>query len=600
MQVRFVAAPWAVVLVCSAVICGAEPAANQRFDELAERFRDQAAALTPVASTRLGDHRFDGALDDYSQIGRNRSVRFAERMIGDLKSIDRTGLSRDRQVDLALLRHELDRRIWEIQSLQQWAWNPLEATALAGSAIYNLLARDFAPEPERLQHVAERLEAFPRFFDQVRAGLDPARVPRVHAETAVSQNRGLHRMLSERIEPRVTSLDADGQKRLRHAIRIASAAIEEQQRWLEQTVVPRAKGDFRLGARLYDRKLAFTLFSPLSRSEIERRASERVVQLHQQMYEIACTIYRQHFPLTKFPDRPSDAYRRAIIRAGLERACAEVPPADEVVPAARIALKRAREFVEQKQLVTLFPDPLDIIVMPEFEQGVTLAYCDAPGPLDVGQKTFYAVSPIPADWTNDQTRSFLREYNTRSLHVLTMHEAMPGHYVQLSHSNRAHGTIRQILQSGVFIEGWAEYSEWMMCEAGFLNNDPLLKLVTLKWYLRQTTNAILDSAVHTRDMSREEALRLLVEDAFQEEREAVAKWKRAQLTSAQMCEYFVGYTEVSRIRREAESRLGDRFDLRTFHDRLLRHGSPPPQFVRALLFDLPISTGEPALNTRRP
>ena len=181
--------------------------------------------------------------------------------------------------------------------------------------------------------------------------------------------------------------------------------------------------------------------------------------------------------------------------------------------------------------------------------------------------------------------SFLREYNDRSLHNLTIHEAMPGHFVQLAHANRYPGKLRAVLCSGVFIEGWAVYTETMMCDQGFLDNDPLMRLIVLKWLLRVTTNALMDQAMHADGMTRDEAMRLMVEEGFQEEREAAAKWVRAQLTSAQLSTYFVGRMQMMDLRREAEQRWGQRFDLKTYHDRVISFGSPSVRFVRALLFD---------------
>ncbi len=189
------------------------------------------------------------------------------------------------------------------------------------------------------------------------------------------------------------------------------------------------------------------------------------------------------------------------------------------------------------------------------------------------------------DWTPEQVRSFLREYNLRSLHNLTVHEAMPGHFLQRAHSNRYPGKLRAVLSSGVFIEGWAVYTEMMMVEQGFLDKDPLMRLIVLKWYLRDITNAMLDQAVHTEGMTRAEAMQLLVEDAFQEEREAAGKWTRARLTSAQLSTYFVGYLEHDDLRREVEEAWGDQFHLKKYHDKVLSFGSPPVQFVRALLLE---------------
>jgi uncharacterized protein (DUF885 family) len=184
--------------------------------------------------------------------------------------------------------------------------------------------------------------------------------------------------------------------------------------------------------------------------------------------------------------------------------------------------------------------------------------------------------------------SFLREYNTRSIGDLTIHEAMPGHYLQLMHANRYHSPLRAVLASGSFIEGWAVYAERMMVEQGFPDSDPLMRLIQLKWYLRTIGNAILDQAVHVDGMSREEAMRLMTHDTFQEEREASAKWVRAQLTAAQLSTYFVGVQEHLALREELRKKWGKTFTLKRYHDTILSFGSPPVRYVRELALDLPI------------
>jgi uncharacterized protein (DUF885 family) len=235
-------------------------------------------------------------------------------------------------------------------------------------------------------------------------------------------------------------------------------------------------------------------------------------------------------------------------------------------------------------------EPVDVIVMPEYARGVSIAFCDSPGPLDKNQKTFYAVAPLPEDWTPEQVRSFLREYNAYSLRELTIHEAMPGHYLQIAISNRFPSTLRAVLSSGPFVEGWAVYAERVMGDEGFLGGDPRMKLIQLKWYLRGVTNALIDQAIHVDGMSRDEAMKLMVEGGYQEEREAALKWVRAQLSSTQLSTYFVGYQEHADLRHAAEKRAGQGFDLRKYHEAVLAHGSPPVQFVRALVLDQPIPT----------
>jgi uncharacterized protein (DUF885 family) len=306
------------------------------------------------------------------------------------------------------------------------------------------------------------------------------------------------------------------------------------------------------------------------------------------MYEIATAVLKGRKGAPKTPEKPTASQQQQAIKAALEVAYTERPQRDAVLDTARATLVEATQFVRDKNIVAVPDEPLEIIVMPEFQQGVSLAYCDSPGPLEAGQKTFYAVSPIPAQWTRAQTDSYLREYNTRSIHNLTIHEAMPGHYLQLAHSNKYPSTLRKVLASGPFIEGWAVYTERVMADQGYMNGDPLMRLIQLKWYLRTIVNAMLDQAVHVDGISRDAAMKLMTESGFQEEREAAAKWTRAQLTSAQLPVYFVGAQEHIALRAEAEQRSGAAFSMREYHDRVLSFGSPPVRFARELLFDLPI------------
>ncbi len=579
-----------VFAFCSALAIGtvaaaAAATADQQFEQLAASYVDESPALAPVSATALGDHRFDSELDSVSEQARARKREFCQSYLQRLQAIDIASLSRTNQVDYSLLEHELAGAIWRIETLQEWAWNPLRYTALPGSAIYGLMARDFAPLEKRLGNVADRLEQFPRLFREIRATLDPARVPKIHAETAVKQNRGVLSILDNFVRPHLAGLAATQRNRLQQSMDAAKVVVEEHQQWLESELLPNANGSFRLGRELFDQKLAFTLKTPLTREQVRDRAERELVRVRDEMYGISQRVYQQEYPYTDFPAEPSAAYKQTIIRACLEMAYRDAPEADAIVETARQSLALTTAFARERQLITLPPDPVEIIIMPEFQRGVSLAYCDSPGPLDVGLKTFYAVAPLPEDWTEPQVASFLREYNVRSIHDLTMHEAMPGHFVQLAHANRYPGKLRALLASGPFIEGWAIYSERMMLDEGFLDFDPLMRLINLKWYLRGIGNAIIDQAIHTEGMTRDEAMRIMMEGTFQEEREAAAKWDRARLTTTQLSTYFVGAQEHFDMRREIEARWGDDFDLKTYHDKILSYGSPPVQYVRALVLD---------------
>jgi hypothetical protein len=227
------------------------------------------------------------------------------------------------------------------------------------------------------------------------------------------------------------------------------------------------------------------------------------------MYGIARSVLKDKPNPLQMPDSPSEAQQQKAIESALELAYAERPARDQVVNAAKQALVDATAFVRSKDLVTVPNDPVKVILMPEFQRGVAVAYCDSPGPLDKGLDTYFAISPIPDDWTKAQTDSFLREYNSRMIQLLTIHEAMPGHYLEGAHSAQFPSTLRAVLRSGLFAEGWAVYTERMMTDAGYDNGDPLFKLVQRKFYLRTIANAILDQGVHVDGMSREQAMRLM-------------------------------------------------------------------------------------------
>ncbi len=573
-------------LIGSAVLAAdqKEKSMDQAFRRLADSYINESPSLAPSSATTLGDHRFDRQLEQVTPAARQRQRDFCNRHLAQLKQIDRSQLSRDNQVDYQLLEHSLKGDLWSLDTLQEWAWNPIVYTQLTGGAIYGLMAREFAPVQERLASVTARLEQYPQLFSQIRETLDPSRVPPVHAETAIKQNRGVLSIIDNMVRPHLEKLSEADRSMLLKAITVTTDEVERHQKWLEAELLLKARGDARLGAKRFDDKLAFTLATGLTRTEIRERAEFELRRVRAEMYAIARTLQ----PDANLPETPTPDQQQQVIAAALEKANADIPPRDGVLDAARNSMKIATEFVRSRDLVTIPPDPLDIIVMPEFQRGVSVAYCDSPGPLEVGQKTFYAVAPLPTDWTDAQCTSFLREYNRRSIHNLTVHEAMPGHFLQLAFANRSPNRLRALLSSGVFIEGWAVYTEQMMSEEGFLDRDPLMRLVTLKWYLRVISNSILDQAVHVDGILREDAMRLMMHDTFQEEREAAGKWTRAQVTSTQLSTYFVGYQEHRDLRNAAQTAWGDTFSLKRYHDGTISFGSPPVRFVKALLLNQPI------------
>ncbi len=563
-------------------------AADAAFTDLSARALEGWFQLSPVSATQIGDHRFDGELDDLSEAGRARGLEFSQGILAELQALDVSALSRENQVDAAILRNQLQYDIWNAQTLQGWAWDPQLYSGLAGQAIYGLMAREFAPLPERLKSATARMQKIPALLAQARANLDPARVPKVHAETVARQNAGVLGIVDTFITPHLDQLDPADRQQAQTAIDGLKTAVAEHQKWLDETLVPNAKGEFRVGAEVYDQKLQFALLSSLSRAEIKQRAEAELVRVRGEMYAIAQQVLKDTAGAPELPDNPSPQQQQKAIEAALELAYAQHPARDQVVADARAALDRATAFVREHDLVTLPDAPVEIIEMPEFQRGVAVAYADSPGPLDKNLKTFYAVSPMPEDWTDAQVESFLREYNSRMIDLLSIHEGTPGHYLEGWHSAKFPSTLRAVLRSGMFAEGWAVYTEKMMADAGYLDNDPLFRLVQLKFYLRTIANAILDQGVHVDGWSREQAMDLMVNQTFQQESEAAGKWTRAQLTSAQLPTYFVGVQEHFDLRKAMEEKQGDAFNLKAYHDQVLSYGAPPVRFVRELMLDEPI------------
>jgi uncharacterized protein (DUF885 family) len=372
------------------------------------------------------------------------------------------------------------------------------------------------------------------------------------------------------------------------AVRSATAANAEHQRWIEKVLLPQAKGNFRVGPTIFDAELRFVLESPLDRTEIRRKAQAELKAVHQEMYQIARSVLASrpdspHLPAAASPDE----WHRTIV-AALDVAAADHPRREEFLDAARVALKNVTAFVRDRQVVTLTGDPVEVVPTPVFMRRPSPASCENPGPLDVGQRTFYDVSPVPNGWDSQHAESFLREYNSRAMLGLTIHEAVPGHYVQLAAANRNPSKLRALLESGSFVEGWAVYAERMMIDAGYGGNDPLMKLVNRKAYLRSVVNALIDQGIQAGNMTRAEAMKLLTYDAFQEQAEAAAKWERAELSDTQLSTYFVGVQEHFALQSEAKRRWGKAFSLKTYNDRVISYGSIPVRYVRALMFDLPI------------
>jgi uncharacterized protein (DUF885 family) len=423
--------------------------------------------------------------------------------------------------------------------------------------------------------LAGRLEGIPAIVAVARQRLGHA--ARIFTETAIQQNKGLIALIETELPARFAQVPAQ-KDRLTTAATRAAAALKDLQGFLEKDLLPRSDGSFRLGRPLFTRKLAFALGEDVDIDAVAAAARALLVQTQAEMVDTAKQIWADD-KLGKLPRLDTAEHKKAFVKQVLDHVARDRPTNQTILADAKTWLDKATAFVRDQNLVRVPDEPVAVIEMPEYKRGVAVAYCDSSGPLEATPQTFFAIAPTPSDWPRPRVDSFYREYNQAMLAELSIHEAMPGHYLQAMHNNQFPSKLRAVFASGPFVEGWAVYGEWVMAEHGF--GGPRVRLQREKMVLRLSANAILDHDIHAGTMDEKAALALMKNEAFQEDGEAVGKWKRARLSSAQLTTYFFGFSELLKLRRAAAAQPG--FSERAYHDRLLSWGSPAMKYVRQLV-----------------
>jgi uncharacterized protein (DUF885 family) len=567
------------VFLCAG--CGKGSGENREFEKLSKEFLDEYSRTNPVTATLLGDHRYDGELPDASPEAAAAEVKYMRDVRSRLDGIDVAGLSRDNRIDAQILRSTIDLIILYDEDIRPLEKNPMAYTDILGTSIYSLISKDFAPLDQRLDAAARRLERFPALIEQAMRNL--ANPPKVQTETAISQNRGVISLIENDVMKEAEKAPKQ-KKNLMKVSRPAIEALRAFQIFLEKDLINRSLGDARLGDQVFRRLLTGVLGSDMTSEEIVAAAYDEIDSVHDDMFELAAPLYAE-MTSKAVPATAGAAERREIIQTVMHQIALDHPQSADLLDACRAAYHEATAFVREKGILAVPKDPLEIIWAPEYSRGISIMGLDAHGPLDKGVKSYFVVSPIPDYYDEEQRESFLREYNNEMIRIVTVHEAMPGHFVQFDYASRNPSLIRAMFGNSSFIEGWAVYADDMMIELGFRGADPRVKLQWKKFYLRSLINAILDSGMHRENMSEHEALRLMTDDGFQEESEAIAKWRRAGLTPGYLSTYYVGYRELRDLRREAEARWATGFKLNEFHERLLGGGAVAPKLARELLFE---------------
>jgi uncharacterized protein (DUF885 family) len=556
--------------------------ADAQLNNFFKKYLEERFKLRPFDATLLGDHRFDNLLDDLTPEARKTWQEYTRKTLEELpKQVDYQRLSRDGRIDYEILQHQLTASLWLTENLRPFEKDPRVYNDYINDSVYMLLAQSTLPKEENIANCIARMKLIPQVIAAARQNLQNP--PAVATETAIKQNRGAIAFYQRDIfqlageTPQLDALKAAAAELVPH--------LKQYQEFLENDLLPRANGEWRLGKEKYAKKLELELESGVTPNELLADAEAEFYRVQRDMYVIARQLWSRYFPQQPLPpdDEPG---RHSTIAQVLDQIALDHGKPEDLVNEARTDVKRIKRFITEHDILRLpQPDYCRVIEMPEFKRGNSTAYCNSAPPLDPKATSFYAVSPPPKDWDAKRVESLLQEYNRYMLQILTIHEAYPGHFVQLEYAHRCPSLIRRVFESGVFVEGWAVYTEQMMIDQGYGDRDLALRLTQLKFYLRAVANAILDHKMHCTAMTDDEALKFLTEQCFQSEGEARLKIIRAKQTSCQLSTYFVGRMALYRLRQAIERELGERFELGRYHEAVLDHGSVPVKYLHYLVRD---------------
>jgi len=554
--------------------------ADSRLETFFKQYLEEAFLLRPMDATRLGNHRFDHLLDDLTPKARAGWTQHTQRTLEELpKQVDYSKLSRAAQIDFEIFRHELNKSLWLDENTRPFEEDPRTYNDYINDSIYLLLTQSTLPKETNVAHSIARMAQIPRVIAAARESLkNPPRVP---TETAIRQNRGAIAFYERDI------FELAGNTRQLDALKAAAAqvvgSLKDYQKFLEAELLPHANGEWRLGKEKFARKLQWVLHADRTADQVLADAESEFARVERDMYVVARQLWSRYHP--NRPLAPDDVEgRRSTVQEVLAAVAQEHGRAEDLTRDVKETVAQLKKFISSRDILRLpDPDQCQIIEMPEFQRGNSTAYMNSPPPLDPNAAGYYAVSPPPKDWDAHRVKSYLEEYNRHMLQILTIHEAYPGHYVQLEYANRHPSLIRKVLGSGVYIEGWAVYTEQTMLDQGYGDGQLPLRLSQLKFYLRAVANAILDHKMHGTTMTDDDALEFLTARCFQSEGEARLKIIRAKQTSCQLSTYFVGRMAHYRLRQAIQRELGEKFVLGRFHEAVLEHGAVPVKYLPELV-----------------
>ena len=574
-------------IVLFAAGCSRNP--SGQLARLSDEFVHTTLAFSPAAATGAGLHQYEGQnldnlLDDTSPAVLDKQRRYYEHFRERLDALNASQLTAEDQADLNILRDQVSLSLLDFNELHSHLHNPTLYVETLGNALFSPYVLEYAPQAARMRNIIARLQKASFFLDQASTNLTSA--PDIWTKVAMEENQGNIGLVDKTIRAAVPP-------DLRDAYNLAALsaldAMRKFQDFLKNNLSGRDDAGWRMTSDQYMRKFRFALESGVEADTMLQMAERELIRVRAEMLELALPLHRQLAPAHKDHAELSGADREnQVIGEVLARIAERHSTRESYMDDARQDLAEARAFVGEKGLLTLPPRAnLQVIPTPEFMRGVySVGGFSAAPALEPQLGAFYWVTPIPADWPQERADSKLREYNYYKLKLLTIHEAMPGHYVQMEIANNVQPESRRVLRSvfgnGPYIEGWGEYATQTMLDQGFLGRSPEMALTFAKERLRVIANAILDVRLHMLDMTDQEALDLMQKQTFQEAEEATEKLQRAKLSSCQLPMYFVGWSGWQRVREQYQRKHASSSQS-GFNDWALKQGAVPlPALTRLL------------------
>jgi len=553
---------------------------NDRYmDSLSMQFVTALWRIDPEDGIYVG--KFDAAarLTIPDAATRAKKLAFIDEWLDKFGKLNADKLSPNQRTDLAVLLNKLKYERWQLTTFREFEWNPAEYNVAQTFDL--ILTTEYAAKAQRLRTILKRLAEVPAYYQAAQASI--VNPTHEHTQLAIQQAPGTLVVLADLGKAAQESILTPQEKAI-FAQRIANAGTAVVA-WVDfLTDLDKSQGQmqnarsFRIGKDLYEQKFAFEIQSASTGEQTYRKALAARDELLTRMDGLADQLWDKTMGAAA---KPADRYQK--IGMVIDKLSLQHTTPANFLPEIRRQIPQLQEYVIKNNLVTIDPSkPLVVRETPLYQRGVAGASIDAPGPYRPKDKTYYNVTPLDG-LTPEQAESSLREYNNWMLQILNIHEAIPGHYTQLMNANRSPSLVKALFGNGAMVEGWAVYGERMMLESGYGDNAPELWLMWCKWNLRSVSNTILDYSVHVLGMTREQAIDLLVRQAFQTPQEAAEKWKRAQLSSVQLSSYFSGYSDIMELRERRKEQLGERFNLKQFHDQFLGYGNAPVKIIGQLM-----------------